>query len=56
MWNPFTYFIEPFHQALSYGVMPNTMLVLTSLLVALLTMFAGLLVYDRYFDKVREQI
>lgn len=56
MWNPFTYTVEPFHQAISYGVMPDLMLVGMSILIALFFLMLGLLAYVKKINRVRELI
>lgn len=53
-WNPFTYFVEVFHQILYYGVLPDMWMMGISLILAVVFFFVGEMVFNRYQDKFPE--
>lgn len=56
MFNPFTYFLEPLHQIVSFGIPPTMILIGVSVLITILTLGLGLYVYEKKFDRVREML
>lgn len=56
MWNPFTYFVETFHQPFSYAKVPDMNMVIASILITIVVLLIGALVYDHYIGKVRERV
>lgn len=56
MCNPFTYIIEPFHQALSYGNAPDLFLIEVAVLCALFFVVAGFALYLAKKDRIRELV
>lgn len=56
MYNPFTYIVEPFHQAISYGNVPDFFMIVTALLCALFFVAAGFALYIMKADRIRELV
>ncbi len=52
--NPFTYYIETFHQILYYGVFPDSSLVIVSIALAVAFYFIGEMVFNRYRNRFPE--
>lgn len=53
-YNPFTYYVETFHEILYYGVFPDPMYILVSIVLALVFLFVGEAVFNRYQDRFPE--
>ena len=56
MCNPFTYIVEPFHQAISYGIVPDALLVGMGALMSLFAVVLGSVLYIKKINRVRELV
>ena len=53
-YNPFTYFVEVFHDILYYGVFPHTEYLILSLILAIVVFFVGAYVFFSCEDRFPE--
>ena len=54
--NPLTYFIEAYHDILYFGVIPDTMNMITCCLLAIVAFVCGLVVFNRLKGKFAEKL
>ena len=53
-YNPFTYYVEVFHDVLYYGTMPHVEFLLTATILAAVFFFIGAAVFFRYEKRFPE--
>lgn len=53
-YNPFTYYVETFHEILYYGVFPESYMFLISLVLAIAFYFLGEAVFNKYQSRLPE--
>jgi ABC-2 type transport system permease protein len=53
-YNPFTYYVETFHDILYYGIFPHTELVLMSVALAVVFFLAGIMIFFHYEKRFPE--
>jgi ABC-type polysaccharide/polyol phosphate export permease len=54
--NPYTYFIELYHDILYYGTFPEPIMIMASIVLALAFLLIGVLVFNRYKGKFAEKL
>lgn len=52
--NPFTYFVEPFHDMLYYKIFPDMYLVGVSAVIAIVTLVVGWIIFGHFKDRFAE--